>query len=55
MYLNKINMVLDIYVAIKKNNYKLKFKCKPWITRLGEEEKGRRVVTTHFLLSKVSG
>ena len=53
MYLNKINMVLDIYVAIKKNNYKLKFK--PWITRLGEEEKGRRVVTTHFLLSKVSG
>ena len=39
MYLNKINMVLDIYVAIKKNNYKLKFKSKPWITRLGEEEK----------------
>ena len=33
IYLDKINMLLDIYTPLKKNNkYKLKFKYKPWIT-----------------------
>ena len=33
MYLDKINMLLDTYAPLKKNNkYKLKFKSKPWIT-----------------------
>ena len=33
IYLGKINMLLDIYVPLKRiNKYKLKFKSKPWIT-----------------------
>ena len=33
IYLDKINMLLDIYAPLKKiNKYKLKFKSKPWIT-----------------------
>ena len=33
IYLDKINMLLDTYVPLKKiNKYKLKFKSKPWIT-----------------------
>ena len=32
IYLDKINMLLDTYAPLKKNNkYKLKFKSKPWI------------------------
>ena len=33
IYLGKINMLLDIYVPLKRiNKHKLKFKSKPWIT-----------------------
>ena len=33
MYLDKINMLLDTYVPLKRiNRYKMKFKSKPWIT-----------------------
>ena len=33
MYLDKINMLLDIYAPLKRvNKYKTKFKSKPWIT-----------------------
>ena len=33
IYLDKSNMLLDTYAPLKKiNKYKLKFKCKPWIT-----------------------
>ena len=33
MYLDKINMLLDIYAPLKRiSKYKLKFKFKPWIT-----------------------
>ena len=33
MYLDKINMLLDTYPPLKRiNKYKMKFKCKPWIT-----------------------
>ena len=33
IYLDKINMLLDTYVPLKRiNKYKLKFKSKPWIT-----------------------
>ena len=33
IYLDKIDMLLDTYVPLKKiNKYKLKFKSKPWIT-----------------------
>ena len=33
MYLDKINMLLDTYVPLKRiNKYKMKFKSKPWIT-----------------------
>ena len=32
MYLDKINMLLDTYVPLKRvNKYKMKFKSKPWI------------------------
>ena len=32
MYLDKINMLLDIYAPLKRiNKYKMKFKSKPWI------------------------
>ena len=35
IYLDKINMLLDTFSALKKiNKYKLKFKTKPWITLL---------------------
>ena len=33
MYLDKINVLLDTYVPLKRiNRYKMKFKSKPWIT-----------------------
>ena len=33
IYLDKIYMLLDTYAPLKRvNKYKLKFKCKPWIT-----------------------
>ena len=33
VYLDKINMLLDTYVPLKRSNkYKLKFKSKPWVT-----------------------
>ena len=33
IYLDKINMLLDTYVLLKKiSKYKLKFRSKPWIT-----------------------
>ena len=33
MYIDRINMLLDTYVPLKRiNKYKLKFKSKPWIT-----------------------
>ena len=33
MYLDKIDMLLDTYAPLKRiNQYKLKFKSKPWIT-----------------------
>ena len=33
MYLDKMNMLLDIYAPLKRiNKYKMKFKSKPWIT-----------------------
>ena len=33
MHLDKINMLLDTYVSLKRiNKYKLKFTFKPWIT-----------------------
>ena len=33
MYLDKINMLLDIYAPLKRvNKCKMKFKSKPWIT-----------------------
>ena len=32
-FLDKINMLLDNYAPLKRvKKYKLKFKCKPWIT-----------------------
>ena len=33
MYLDKMNMLLDIYAPLKRvNKYNIKFKSKPWIT-----------------------
>ena len=33
MYLDKINILLDTHAPLQRiNKYKMKFKCKPWIT-----------------------
>ena len=40
MYLDKTNILLDTYTPLKRiNKYKMKFKSKPWLTKINICEK----------------
>ena len=54
MYLDKINILLGTYAALKRiNKYKLKFKSKPWINLIllySPFRKHETLVSLHILL-----
>ena len=54
MYLDKIIMLLDTYAPHRKiNKYKMKFKCKPWITlRLQKSISVKNILLKNFINKK---
>ena len=50
MYLDKINMLLDIYAPLKRiNKCKLKFNSKPWITLGLQKVNCENKLLTYFI------